>query len=96
MMFSLFYKSDAPWNESGWHSQRFDSLLLAARGEADEAKRKELYGEMQRLVHEQCGVAIPVFISLVDGYDRRIKGFGSIPIGGLMGYSFADHVWFDA
>ena len=96
MLFSLFYKSDAPWNESGWQSPRFDSLLIAARGEADEAKRKQLYGEMQRLVHEQCGVAIPAFISLIDGYDRRIKGFGSIPIGGLMGYSFADHVWFDA
>jgi peptide/nickel transport system substrate-binding protein len=96
MLFSLFYKSDAPWNESGWKSPRFDSLLVAARGEADEAKRKQLYGEMQRLVHEHCGVAIPTFISLVDGYDRRLKGFGSIPIGGLMGYSFADHVWFDA
>lgn len=96
MLFSLFYKSDAPWNESGWQSPRFDSLLIAARGEADEAKRKQLYGEMQRLVHEHCGVAIPTFISLIDGYDRRIKGFGSIPIGGLMGYSFADHVWFDA
>lgn len=96
MLFSLFYKSDAPWNESGWHNQRFDSLLVTARGEADEAKRKQLYGEMQRLVHEHCGVAIPTFISLVDGYDRRIQGFGSIPIGGLMGYSFADHVWFDA
>jgi peptide/nickel transport system substrate-binding protein len=95
MLFSLFYKSDAPWNESGWHSQRFDSLLVAARGEADEARRKDLYGEMQRLVHEHCGVAIPTFISLIDGYDQRIKGFGSIPIGGLMGYSFADHVWFD-
>lgn len=96
LLFSLFYKSDAPWNESGWKNAQFDQLLLAARGEADEAKRKQLYGDMQVLVHEKAGIGIPVFISIIDGYDRRLKGYGSIPIGGLMGYSFADHVWLDS
>jgi peptide/nickel transport system substrate-binding protein len=96
LLFSLFYKSDAPWNESGWKNAQFDQLLLAARGEADETRRKQLYGDMQVLVHEKAGIGIPVFISLIDGYDRRLKGYGSIPIGGLMGYSFADHVWLDA
>ena len=51
---------------------------------------------MQVLVHERCGLGIPVFISLMDGYDRRLKGYGSIPIGGLMGYSFAEHVWWES
>lgn len=96
LLFSLFYKSDAPWNESGWKNERFDQLLVAARGEADEAKRRQMYVDMQALVHGQGGVAIPMFISLIDGYDKRIRGMGSIPIGGLMGYSFADHVWLDA
>lgn len=95
LLFSLFYKSDAPWNESGWKSEQFDQLLVAARGEADEAKRRQIYGDMQLLVHEKCGVGIPVFISLIDAYDKRLGGFSSIPIGGLMGYSFADHVWLD-
>jgi hypothetical protein len=95
LLFSLFYQSDAPWNESGWKNPQFDQLLVAARSEADEGKRKQMYGDMQELVHEKCGVGIPVFISLIDGYDRRIRGFGSIPIGGLMGYSFADHVWLE-
>jgi peptide/nickel transport system substrate-binding protein len=66
------------------------------RGEADEAKRKQMYGDMQVLVHANGGVGIPVFISLIDAYDKRLKGYGSIPIGGLMGYSFADNVWLDA
>lgn len=96
LLFSLFYASTAAWNESGWKNPRFDQLLVAARGEADENKRKQLYGDMQALVHHHCGVAIPLFISSLDGYDRRLRGFGSIPIGGLMGYSFAEHVWLDA
>jgi peptide/nickel transport system substrate-binding protein len=96
LLFSLFFKSDADWNESGWKNRHFDQLLLAARGEADEAKRKQMYGDMQVLVHQSGGVGIPVFISSLDAHDRRLKGFGSIPIGGLMGYSFAEYVWWDA
>lgn len=95
-LFSLFYKSDAPWNESGWHNPQFDQLLIAARGEGDELKRKQMYGDMQTLISEQCGVSIPVFMNLIDGYDKRIKGFYPIPTGGLMGYTFAEHIWLDA
>lgn len=95
LIFSLFYKSDAAWNESGWKNPRFDRLLLEARGESDEARRKQLYGEMQGLVHSHCGVGIPVFISSIDGFDRRLKGLSAIPIGGFMGYNFAEHVWWD-
>jgi peptide/nickel transport system substrate-binding protein len=40
-------------------------------------------------------VSIPVFISNLDGYDRRLKGISPIPVGGMMGYNFADHVWWD-
>lgn len=95
LKFSLFFKSDAPWNVSGWHNEQFDQLVVAARGEGDESRRRQMYADMQALVHEKCGVGIPVFISLLDGYDKRIKGLGAIPTGGLMGYSFADHIWFD-
>ena len=95
-LFSLFYKSDAHWNESGWKNAQFDQLLLAARGEGDEAKRKQMYGDMQTLIAQECSVCIPVFLNLIDGYDKRIKGFYPIPSGGLMGYTFAEHVWLDA
>jgi len=96
LIFSLFFKSDADWNESGWKNPRFDRLLVEARGEADEARRKELYGEMQALVHGQCGVAIPVFITLIDGHDRRLKGLQPVALGGFMGYQFAEYAWWDA
>ncbi len=96
MVFSTFFQSRSAWNESGWKNAEFDGLLIAARSERDEAKRTEMYGRMQTIVHDQCGVGIPVFISILDAHDRRLKGYGSIPIGGLMGYSFAEYVWLDA
>lgn len=96
VLFTQFFKSDAPWNESGWKDPRFDQLLLSARAETDEAKRKQMYGEMQVLVADQGGIGIPSFISLLDANDKRLKGLGSIPTGGMMGFSFAEHVWWTA
>jgi len=95
LMFSVLFESKAPWNESGWKNDRFDQLLVEARGTADQALRTELYGEMQQIVHDKCGVAIPVFISLIDGHDRRLKGLRPIPLGGFMGYRFGEYAWWD-
>lgn len=96
LMFSLFYQSDAVSNQSGWKNEQFDQLLLAARGEVDDAKRKQMYGDMQVLVHEHCGVVIPQFNSSLDGHNAKLKGLSPHPLGGLMGYMFAEHVWLDA
>ncbi|MHA6232952.1 ABC transporter substrate-binding protein [Pseudomonas fluorescens group sp. PF-69] len=96
VMFSQFFQSKAPWNESGWQNEQFDQLLMLARAETDDAKRSKMYGDMQTLVHDHCGIGIPVFISNIDGVDQRIKGYGTNPLGGFMGYMFAEQVWLDA
>ncbi|MNK65449.1 Periplasmic dipeptide transport protein precursor [compost metagenome] len=96
MLFSQFFQSTAPWNESGWKNEQFDQLLLQARGETDEAKRGKMYADMQTLVHEHSGIGVPVFISNIDGADQRVKGYGTNPLGGFMGYMFAEQVWLDA
>lgn len=96
IIFSQFFQSSAPWNESAWKNDQFDQLLLLARGETDDAKRAKMYGDMQTLVHDHCGIGIPVFISNIDGVDKRIQGYVSNPLGGFMGYMFAEQVWLDA
>jgi peptide/nickel transport system substrate-binding protein len=96
ILFTLFFKSDAAWNESQWKNPKFDQLLLAARIETDEAKRKQMYADMQTMVHEGSGIGIPLFLNLLDGHTSKLKGLGSIPLGSLMGYSFAENVWLDA
>ena len=95
-LLTQFFKSDAPWNEAGWKSEKFDQLLVAARGETDLAKRTKMYADMQVLIHEQGGIGIPLFLSNIDGHSKKLKGLSPIPLGGLMGYSFAEHVWLDA
>jgi peptide/nickel transport system substrate-binding protein len=95
-IFTQFFKSDAQWNESRWKNPKFDQLLVAARGETDVAKRKQMYADMQTMVHEDAGIGIPLFLASIDAHTTKLKGLSPIPLGGLMGYMFAENVWIDA
>jgi len=95
ILLTLFFSSTAPWNESRWKDPNFDKLLNDARTEADLTKRKAIYCEMQRLIHDEAGIGIPVFISNLDAHSERLKGLRPIPTGDLMGFDFAQHVWLD-
>ena len=96
ILFSLLYKSDAPWNESQYKSEKFDSMLLEARGLLDEAKRKDIYGEMQAMVSNEAGTVIPVFMSNVDAISPKLHGLEPNPLGGMMGFAFAEYAWLEA
>jgi peptide/nickel transport system substrate-binding protein len=61
MMFSTAYAADAAWNDTAWQNKRFNELLVAARGELDEAKRRAMYVEMQSIVRDDGGVIVPMF-----------------------------------
>ena len=51
LMFSSAYEAGADWNDTRWANPRFNDLLVAARKELDENKRREMYYEMQQLCH---------------------------------------------
>ncbi|WKV51587.1 MULTISPECIES: ABC transporter substrate-binding protein [Dickeya] len=96
MLFSQFYRSDAPWNESGWKNDQFDQLVTVARSERDVAKRKQMYGDMQQLIYDHNSTLIPLFISSMDGYSKKVKGIEPWPSGLLMGYRFHEFAWLSA
>lgn len=93
ILFSLLYASDAPWNESKFKSEKFDQMLIEARGSLDVKKRKAIYDDMQVMVAEEAGTAIPAYLSGVDAMSDKVGGFGTNPLGGLMGYAFPEYVW---
>lgn len=96
LVLSLYFQSDSPWNESGWKKPDFDRMLVAARGERDQAKRKQLYGDMQQMISDQGGIGIPVFRSALDAFSSKVKGMKPIPIGNFMGYLFPENIWLQA
>jgi len=95
IVLTQFFKSDAQWNESRWKSEKFDQVLVAARAETDLARRKQMYADLQTMVHEQAGIGIPLFLASLDGHSAKLKGLSPIPVGGLMGYNFAENVWLE-
>ena len=96
VLLTQFFQSGAAWNESRWKSEKFDQLLLASRAETDLAKRKQMYADMQTMIHQDAGIGIPLFLASVDGHTSKLKGLSPIPLGGLMGYNFAENVWLEA
>ena len=64
-IFSTAYADGAAWNETNWSNERFNELLVAARAELDEDKRRQMYFEMQELVTMDGGSVLPMFANFV-------------------------------
>ena len=74
VMFSLAYAADAAWNETHFKDPRFNELLLvAARAELDDAKRGEMYAEMQQILRDEGGTIVPFFRNYVYAARTNVK-----------------------
>jgi len=71
-VFSQIYSSGADWNESFWEHEKFNKLLIEARGELDPKKRRALYVEMQQIVSNEGGVIIPLFMAYTHAISKKI------------------------
>ena len=73
MVFSTFFRDGADWNGTHWQNDRFQTLLLAAKGELDEQKRGEMYAEMQQLCRDEGGTIVAFFESFLSARNPRVK-----------------------
>ncbi len=72
-MFQTAYEAGVPWNDAVWENERFNLLLKEARAELDEAKRREMYSEMQGLVRDDGGTIVPMFASYVFATSEKLQ-----------------------
>lgn len=79
-MFSVAYTTGVPWNDSFWSHKRFDELLIAARGELDDNRRREQYSEMQRIVHDEGGVPVLMYANYVSALNKRVATDGTMAV----------------
>jgi peptide/nickel transport system substrate-binding protein len=82
-IFSLLYTSDAAWNETKWNNPNFDRLIAEARSTADEAKRRDLYAQAQKLMQEEVPTVIPVFFDLLSAQRDYVQGWNLHPRGAV-------------
>ncbi|MEM7169828.1 MAG: ABC transporter substrate-binding protein [Pseudomonadota bacterium] len=95
MILSLVYETGVAWNESAFSNERFDKILVEARAELDEAKRAELYREMQMIIRDDCGVVVPFFKNYVYARGSNLQhGPNLTGTWPLDGYKAAERWWF--
>ena len=86
MMFTQAFSAESAWNETHWNNEHFETLLVEARAELDQAKRRDMYVEMQRLVSDEGGFVCPVFKNWLVAASDKIhipeKIGGDAPVDG--------------
>lgn len=83
-MYSTAYLSTADWNDTKFKNARFDELLIAARAELDEGKRKGMYSEMANILRDEGGLILPMFNDWVEARREEVGGWTPDPNGELM------------
>ncbi|MER9345333.1 hypothetical protein NKI41_32325 [Mesorhizobium sp. M0601] len=68
LMFTSGYSRNS--NETHWSNERFETLLVTA--ELDDAKRRAMYWEMQKIVSDDGATIIPVFASYVGAHSSKV------------------------
>jgi peptide/nickel transport system substrate-binding protein len=85
---------DSPFNETHWKDPKFLDLISQARAETDEAKRKDILHEAQKLQYDQGGYIIQYFSNIIDAYSAKLTGFVEAKSGFPFGNYWLKNVGF--
>ena len=95
LRYATSYLSTADWNDSRFKRPDFDKMLLEARSELDETKRKALYRSMAVMVRDEGGSIIPVFNDYLNASDKKMKGYVHDIANDLSNGLIASRVWLE-
>ncbi len=71
-VFTQGYSAESNWNESYWQNEKFNQLLVAARAELDDDKRRQMYWEMQAICRDDCGTVIHAFANHISAHSTNV------------------------
>ncbi|MCB1462915.1 MAG: ABC transporter substrate-binding protein [Tepidamorphaceae bacterium] len=94
-MFTTTYAKGAEWNDTFWDNERFNKLLVEARSELDEDKRRAMYVEMQDILRTDGGVIVPMFASYVMAHTDKVAHPEQVGANWTMdGFRAIERWWF--
>jgi peptide/nickel transport system substrate-binding protein len=73
-VYSLAYKSGVPWNETGFSNPEFDALLEQALAIADADKRREIMGQLEKILQDSGVLVQPYWRSTFRHMTPEVKG----------------------
>ena len=92
-VYSIAYLSKAEWNDTRFQRPDFDKLILDARKELDQAKRRELYRAAGVMLRDEGGVIVPMFNDYIDATNDKVGGWVDNPNSELMGGHALTKCW---
>ena len=98
-MFASAYVEGTEWNDTAWKSTEsantFNELVIKGRAELDDTKRREIYAECQRLIHDDGGAIVPMFANYIMAMSKNLMTPEVVSGSGeLDGNKFAERWWF--
>ncbi len=94
--YSTSYLSTAEWNDTRFKNEAFDKMVVAARAELDETKRRAMYRDMSEMMRDEGGLIAPMFNDFIDGVSANIQGWVDNPAGELMNGDAPLRCWLSA
>jgi len=88
-----FIKGQA-WNDTHYDNPKFDKLVVDARVELDETKRKAMYAECQALLSEEAGMVCFAIGDQMDGGTTKLRGLEPHARYDLNDQRIAEKGWF--
>ncbi len=94
-MFTQGYSADSNWNESYWKNERFNQLLVEARAEVDDDKRRNMYYEMQAICRDDGGSVVHSFANHISASNNKTVGVPDQVAGNweFDGYKLIERWW---
>ncbi len=74
MALGLAYRTGVPWNESHYSNPRFDELLTQAEGTLDVDVRREILGELEKILQDDGPIVQPFWRAAFVAYNKRVMG----------------------
>ncbi len=75
-MFASAYVDSSEWNDTAWKTtdaaKKFNQIVVQARAELDNTKRRQMYFECQQLIHDDGGAIVPMFANYIMGLNKKI------------------------
>ncbi|MFZ1815791.1 MAG: ABC transporter substrate-binding protein [Rhizobiaceae bacterium] len=98
-MYSAAYTNDTEWNDTAWKSgeqaDKFNSLVVAARSETNDATRKDQYWEAQALLQEHGGAIVAMWASFIQGHSKKLAHGEEVAANWVNdGNKMAERWWF--
>lgn len=76
VMYQAAYTKETNWNETAWRETEsatlFNELVVKARSETDNEKRKAMYWQAQALLHDDGGALIPLWANYIHAHSKTL------------------------